>query len=394
VGAITASGGTVDPGASIGILNGSSANFNGGGNLVIQIQGYAAAGTDYDRLNLTGALTMGGTSTITFDLQNLSTTGTAAGIVMSTSQVNTFTNVVRINNPNNFQACLTYNGTTTVSVTIQTAACGGSTALPPNGPDGPPEDPNPDVNETGDSGYSTATTLDESSLPATETTIDGSEDAGVYADYAATPIGLEIDSEGTIPLEVAVSQVPEIAAEIAETSDYLFETTVCCGDTGQIPNMEGFYQTEEVFQVPSKLKNPKRDADSIPNFYPMMIDLDAVYLYTAEMLSVEVPEQSGPLIPSNLAAAIAAWQLDHAELIDALPGSPGQMAEVLTEQLDGRQLVSPAPQSADRYYSSLGEREDNATGDRNDDSTASGTSLLRERPVRRSVTLGDPLADL
>jgi autotransporter-associated beta strand protein len=85
VGAVTVkSGGIVEPGplGGIGILTASSADFSNGGNLLIQIQGYQTPGVDYDQLIVTNTLTLGGTSSITFDeMNNLSKKGTAAGIV-------------------------------------------------------------------------------------------------------------------------------------------------------------------------------------------------------------------------------------------------------------------------------------------------------------------------
>lgn len=126
IGSATASGGMISPGVSnsIGTLSGSSANFSSTGILRIQIQGYGTPGSSFDRLNLSGLLTAGGNSKLVLDLAGLSTTGTATGIVLSGSQSGTFFTVEQINNPNNYFACLSYNGTTSVDVTIQTGACG------------------------------------------------------------------------------------------------------------------------------------------------------------------------------------------------------------------------------------------------------------------------------
>lgn len=125
IGAATISGGTLSPGAnsSTGILSGSSANFSSSGILRVQIQGYATPGSSFDRLNLSGHLTTGGDSKLVLDLAGLSTTGTATGIVVSGSQSGTFFTVEKINNPNNYFACLSYSGTS-VNVTIQLGACG------------------------------------------------------------------------------------------------------------------------------------------------------------------------------------------------------------------------------------------------------------------------------
>src|SRR5262249_51837338 len=83
VGILTVNGGTVAPGpvGGIGVLIVSSADFSNGGNLLIRIQGYKTPGTDYSQLMVTNALTLGGTSSVTFDEMNkLSKKGTAAGI--------------------------------------------------------------------------------------------------------------------------------------------------------------------------------------------------------------------------------------------------------------------------------------------------------------------------
>lgn len=125
IGVATASGGMLSPGASnsIGTLSGSSADFSSSGILRIQIQGYSTAGSSFDRLNLSGQLNAGGSSKLVLDLAGLSTTGTATGIVLSGSQTGTFATVDRINNPNNYFACLDYTGSS-VNVSIQTGICG------------------------------------------------------------------------------------------------------------------------------------------------------------------------------------------------------------------------------------------------------------------------------
>ena len=58
VGAITASGGTVNPGPpvpGVGILTAPSANFSGGGNLELEVASPIGAGTGFDQLNLGAA---------------------------------------------------------------------------------------------------------------------------------------------------------------------------------------------------------------------------------------------------------------------------------------------------------------------------------------------------
>jgi autotransporter-associated beta strand protein len=121
VGPITAASGTVTPGNGIGILSGSTADFSSGGTLRIQVQDYSA-GTSFDRLDLTGSLTMGGTSKLTLDLAGLSTPGTAAGIALYGSRVGTFAPPQLLNNTNGFSVCLNY-GSNSLDAIIQTGAC-------------------------------------------------------------------------------------------------------------------------------------------------------------------------------------------------------------------------------------------------------------------------------
>src|SRR5439155_690407 len=75
-----------------------------------------------DKLTLSGALTLGGTSTLTLDLGGLtSTTGGPIVIVQDGSRTGTFTTVNVINNPNGFQAVVGYTATT---VTVNLVAAG------------------------------------------------------------------------------------------------------------------------------------------------------------------------------------------------------------------------------------------------------------------------------
>jgi autotransporter-associated beta strand protein len=124
IGATTVSGGTVSPGmvGGVGILAGSTANFSAGGTLRVQIQGFATVGTQYDRLDLSGALTMGGTSKITLDLAGLSTAGTAVGVARYGSRSGAFATFELLNNPSNYTPCFAY-GATSLDVTLQMGAC-------------------------------------------------------------------------------------------------------------------------------------------------------------------------------------------------------------------------------------------------------------------------------
>ena len=109
-GAVTVSG-TVNPGSpvsSTGTLAASSANFSSGGNLTVQI----TAGSN-DLLNLgSGALTLGGTSTLTLDLNGLTMAsgGSPITIVSDGSQSGHFSAVNVINNPHGFHDSVSYTG--------------------------------------------------------------------------------------------------------------------------------------------------------------------------------------------------------------------------------------------------------------------------------------------
>ncbi len=118
-GAVTvAGGGTVNPGAAtVGILTVASADFSGGGSLVIRLPAFGSPGTNYSQLNVTGALTLGGTSLVTFDLNGLSTTGTANNVVAAGSIAGTFFHTFTVNNPNFYSATPSYTATA-INVTI------------------------------------------------------------------------------------------------------------------------------------------------------------------------------------------------------------------------------------------------------------------------------------
>ena len=123
-GAVLANGGGVNPGDpinSLGTLSEASADFSGNGSLTIQAAGTSPAGISTDLLNVSGALKLGGTSTLILDVAQLATTGTALGVIHFGSITGTFTNVALINNPNNYQASLVYNANS-IDVTFSVAA--------------------------------------------------------------------------------------------------------------------------------------------------------------------------------------------------------------------------------------------------------------------------------
>ncbi len=117
-GADTVSGGTVDPGDPVstpGILTESSANFSSSGNLTIAITGAGTTSSpiNYNQLNLgSGALTLGGTSTLTLNLAGLSTSisqSNAVEVVSYGSYSGNFTTVTTTNNSTyNFTPVLEY----------------------------------------------------------------------------------------------------------------------------------------------------------------------------------------------------------------------------------------------------------------------------------------------
>src|SRR5262249_44474116 len=101
------------PVSSLATLTGTSADFSSGGTLTIQLAGSSLSGITADKLTLAGALTLGGTSTLTLDVAGLtSTTSTPITIVQDGSRTGTFTTVNVINNPNGFQVFVTYTATT------------------------------------------------------------------------------------------------------------------------------------------------------------------------------------------------------------------------------------------------------------------------------------------
>jgi autotransporter-associated beta strand protein/parallel beta-helix repeat protein len=80
-GLVVNSGGTVEPGDLPAFLTAASADFSAGGTLDIHVPGFGIPGTAYDQLNVSGTLTVGGTSTLNLDLGGLTTDGTATSIV-------------------------------------------------------------------------------------------------------------------------------------------------------------------------------------------------------------------------------------------------------------------------------------------------------------------------
>lgn len=136
IGPLTVSGGIVNPGNSIGILSGSTANFSSGGVLRLQINGYGTAGTNYDRLNLSQGLTLGGTAQLSLDLSGLTNTGVVVGPVLYGSRTGTFLSTIELlNNPNGYKPCLTY-GSTALDITIvpSDGVCGTWSTLSTNEP--------------------------------------------------------------------------------------------------------------------------------------------------------------------------------------------------------------------------------------------------------------------
>jgi autotransporter-associated beta strand protein len=108
VGAIVVkSGGIVEPGplnGGVGTMIAASADFSQGGELLIRIPSL----TSYDQLNVTGMLTLGGTSTLVLDVQGLTKRGKVTSNVSFGSVSGTFSTVKLINNPLNFTAKLKY----------------------------------------------------------------------------------------------------------------------------------------------------------------------------------------------------------------------------------------------------------------------------------------------
>ena len=122
-GPVTGVGGAIDPGdpvlAKAALATGPT-NISSGGSYTLQIPSYVNAGVGYDQVNIAGALTLGGSSTLTVDLTGLSTTGTATNVFTYTSRIGTFATVNPINNPFNLTPVVLY-GPTSISITFVSA---------------------------------------------------------------------------------------------------------------------------------------------------------------------------------------------------------------------------------------------------------------------------------
>jgi hypothetical protein len=108
VGAFVAkNGGTVEPGplgSGIGTLTAASADFSQGGTLLIRIPDKGTPGVNYDQFDVTGTLTLGGTSALVLDVNGLTKRGNFSGIVLYGSVSGKFSTVTLINNPLGFKA--------------------------------------------------------------------------------------------------------------------------------------------------------------------------------------------------------------------------------------------------------------------------------------------------
>ncbi|HQF55965.1 MAG TPA: Ig-like domain-containing protein, partial [Fibrobacteria bacterium] len=122
MGAIVGNSGTIRPGSNStkGILSGASANLSGGTNSTLSMRaaGYSTAGTDFDRLSLGGAATLGGSSVLNLDLSSLSGAGTVSGIVQSSGITGTFSTVNFSNYTGDLGYGLVYN-TTSVDLVVR-----------------------------------------------------------------------------------------------------------------------------------------------------------------------------------------------------------------------------------------------------------------------------------
>jgi fibronectin-binding autotransporter adhesin len=112
---VTNNGGTIRPGSVLtkSTLTASSVNCSGGTNstVAVRVAGYTTPGTNYDRLTMSGALTLGGSSILSIDVTGLSGAGTATGVIQSGSIVGTFAVVQITNNTNGLTINVVYNST-------------------------------------------------------------------------------------------------------------------------------------------------------------------------------------------------------------------------------------------------------------------------------------------
>jgi autotransporter-associated beta strand protein len=127
VGPIVGNSGTVRPGSSVakGILGGTTGNFSGGtsSKLSVRAAAFTTAGTDFDRLNLSGALTLGGSSELDLDMTGIASAGTVSGVVLASSISGTFGSVV----PSNYAGSLGFNvvyGGTSINLVVNNQAPG------------------------------------------------------------------------------------------------------------------------------------------------------------------------------------------------------------------------------------------------------------------------------
>jgi hypothetical protein len=116
-GADVFTGGSMSPGDPTTSTNTTfavtSVDLSGGGNYRANI----SAGLNGDLTTASGAITLGGTSTLTLDLNTLVTTGGPVTIMTGGSVTGTFSSVNLVNNPNGYTASVTYTATQ-VKVTI------------------------------------------------------------------------------------------------------------------------------------------------------------------------------------------------------------------------------------------------------------------------------------
>lgn len=150
-GAIGAQGGIVATGTpdSIGKLTGQSLDLSkdSASTLRIRLQATTKPGIDYDRLELSGALVLGGKSVLDLDLSGLNEQGTATGIVTAGSVTGQFSSVKIRNNPHNLLVEVVYKSGL-VNVTI--------TRLPPSFAKGPAPTVLEDAPNTTVTGWATA----------------------------------------------------------------------------------------------------------------------------------------------------------------------------------------------------------------------------------------------
>jgi autotransporter-associated beta strand protein len=115
-GPIMVAGGAIQPGTStsIGILTAKRADLSGGNGsaLKARIWGTTTPGINYDRLNLTDTLVLGGNSELDLDMAGLTGSGIASGFVLAKRVVDTF-KMVKI---------LNYTGTLGVSIVYSNAS--------------------------------------------------------------------------------------------------------------------------------------------------------------------------------------------------------------------------------------------------------------------------------